>query len=102
MILIHDGLAENGHYYSYVYDRINKLWWQYDDHRVQIVSDDVVLVESLGEVSKLKSACNLVYISPHIVAQIDQLKEPAYASITYLKIEPILDQEVEQENAKYD
>lgn len=32
-VLIHDGLAENGHYYSYIYDRVRKCWWQYNDHR---------------------------------------------------------------------
>lgn len=33
-IMIHDGVAENGHYYSYVYDRFQKVWWKLDDHRV--------------------------------------------------------------------
>ena len=31
--MIHDGMAENGHYYTYVFDRIQKCWWQLNDHK---------------------------------------------------------------------
>lgn len=65
-ILIHDGLAENGHYYSYIYDRTRKCWWQYNDHRTSQVDEEQVMKEALGDSSAYKSACNLVYISPHI------------------------------------
>ena len=36
--------------------------------------------EALGDTAAYKSACNLVYISPHICGQIDQLMIPPYAS----------------------
>jgi len=32
-IMIHDGMAENGHYYTYLFDRIHKCWWQLNDHK---------------------------------------------------------------------
>lgn len=30
-ILIHEGSADSGHYYSYTYDIINKNWKKYND-----------------------------------------------------------------------
>ena len=38
--------------------------------------------EALGDTTAYKSACNLVYISPHISNQIDNLLTPQYASGT--------------------
>lgn len=60
--MIHDGLAENGHYYSYVYDRVLKVWWKLDDHRVSQVDEQQVMSEAFGG-EGYKSACNLFYIS---------------------------------------
>ena len=77
-ILIHDGLAENGHYYSYVYDRVNRAWWQYNDHKATKVDAEQVMKEALGDATAYKSACNLVYISKHVADQIDQLKVAQY------------------------
>ena len=81
-ILIHDGLAENGHYYSYIYDRVKKCWWQYNDHRTFQVEEEQVMKEAIGDTAAYKSACNLVYISPHVSKQIDQLEFPQYARET--------------------
>mgnify|MGYP000965587584 FL=1 len=61
--MIHDGLAENGHYYSYVYDRIQKCWWQLNDHNTFKVDEEYVMKEAMGDAKKYKSACNLFYIS---------------------------------------
>ena len=47
-ILIHDGLAENGHYYSYVFDRVNKCWFCFNDHKVTQVHEELVMKEALG------------------------------------------------------
>ena len=47
-IMIHDGLAENGHYYTYVFDRKLKLWWCMNDHQVYSVDEEVVMQEALG------------------------------------------------------
>ena len=79
-ILIHDGLAENGHYYSYIYDRVKKCWWQYNDHRTFQVEEEQVMKEALGDTTAYKSACNLVYISPHISNEIDRLVIPQYSN----------------------
>lgn len=68
--MIHDGLAENGHYYSYVYDRSLNTWWKLNDHRVSKESEENVMKEAFGG-EGYKSACNLVYISQAIAEQID-------------------------------
>ena len=64
--MIHDGMAENGHYYSYIYDRLQKLWWRFDDHKVSVVDETIVMEEALGNQKGYKSACNLFYINNHI------------------------------------
>ena len=70
-VLIHDGIAEQGHYYSYVYDRFLKHWWKFDDHRVSKVSEAQVEREARGGFNE-KSACNLFYISETIADSMNQ------------------------------
>ena len=77
-IMIHDGLAENGHYYTYIFDRILKVWWKLNDHDVSMVPEDIVMNEALGG-QGYKSACNIFYINKHIAGQIDHYKDPAYS-----------------------
>ena len=47
--MIHDGLAENGHYYSYVFDRSQKIWWKLDDHRVSKATEEQVKGDSSSD-----------------------------------------------------
>lgn len=70
-VLIHDGLAENGHYYTYQYDRSIKGWWLINDHKVQLVEEKQVMQDALGVTSGYKNCCNLVYISKLIADQLD-------------------------------
>ena len=63
--MIHDGLAENGHYYVYVYDRVVGHWWKLDDHRCSKADEETVMKEALGG-EGYKSACNLFYISKKV------------------------------------
>jgi len=76
-IMIHDGLAENGHYYTYVYDRVLRQWWKLDDHRVSISDEETVMKEALGG-DGYKSACNLFYMSKHVSDIIDRHKHPLF------------------------
>lgn len=102
-ILIHDGLAENGHYYSYIYDRVKKCWWQYNDHRTLQVEEEQVMREALGDTTAYKSACNLVYISPHISKQIDMLPFPQYTceSSERFSIPKEIVNQIEEKNHKF-
>lgn len=61
-VMIHDGVAESGHYYTYIYDRCLRVWWKLDDHRVSQAVEEDVMKEAHGG-SGYKSACNLFYIS---------------------------------------
>jgi len=70
-IIIHDGLAENGHYYSYVYDRVKKVWWKMNDHKVSQETEETVLKEAYGG-EGYKSACYLIFISKAMGDRIDQ------------------------------
>ena len=65
--MIHDGLAENGHYYSYIFDRVLGHWWKLDDHRVTKADEAELMAEAFGG-EGYKSACNLFYISKTVVA----------------------------------
>lgn len=76
-IMIHDGLAENGHYYTYVFDRVLKIWWKLDDHRVSIADEELVMKEALGG-DGYKSACNLFYMSKHVSDMIDKHRKPLF------------------------
>lgn len=68
-----------GHYYSYVFDRVEKQWWCLNDHLATKVEEELVMKEALGgEQKSYKSACNLIYISNHIADQITALKHPVY------------------------
>lgn len=76
--MIHDGLAENGHYYTYLYDRKLKVWWCMNDHLVTQVEEEKVMQEAMGSSKQYKSACNLFYINRHIAQIIDSQEFPVF------------------------
>jgi ubiquitin carboxyl-terminal hydrolase 25/28 len=45
---VHDGGAESGHYYSFIYDRERNLWWRFNDHRVSVEKEEIVMKEAFG------------------------------------------------------
>ena len=61
-ILVHDGTAESGHYYAFVYDRKNDYWLRFNDHKVSIEEESQVMKESKGGFGK-SCAYGLVYIN---------------------------------------
>ena len=46
--MIHDGVADNGHYFTYVYDRVSKVWWKLNDHNVSIEQEEIVMSVAYG------------------------------------------------------
>lgn len=66
-IICHDGLAENGHFYTFVYDRQQKVWFKLDDHKASMVDESVVFEESFGNPKGYKSAFLVFYINKHII-----------------------------------
>lgn len=47
-IIIHQGFADSGHYYTYIFDRKSKGWWKFNDHTVSQESEAVVMEEAFG------------------------------------------------------
>lgn len=45
---MHDGGAESGHYYAFIYDRFQNKWRKYNDIRVTEVTDEEVFKASEG------------------------------------------------------
>jgi ubiquitin carboxyl-terminal hydrolase 25/28 len=47
-ILVHDGNAESGHYYTFIFDRVSEKWWRYNDFQVSEETEENVFAESFG------------------------------------------------------
>lgn len=74
-ILMHDGTAETGHYYSFIYDRKQEVWWRFSDVNVSIELEEVVMREAFGgQVATLKTAYSLIYINEFCKQGIEQRK----------------------------
>lgn len=69
-ICVHDGNANSGHYYSFIYDRFNKKWRKFNDIRVTDVEEEDVFKESEGGHS-WQTAQWLVYVEDSI-AQVQE------------------------------
>ena len=71
--MVHDGLAESGHYYSFIFDRKTKCWWRFSDHSVSMETEDIVFKESVGgQSTSHKTAYSLIYVNQYIADQIDK------------------------------
>lgn len=77
-IICHDGMANNGHFYTYMYDRIQKIWFKLDDHKSEIVDEADVMKEAQGDSQGYKSAFLLFYVSKQIVQHIQKNVTPVY------------------------
>lgn len=71
-ILIHDGTAESGHYYSFIYDRKQDVWWRFSDVNVSMEIEEVVFRESFGgQALSTKTAYSLIYINEYCKDQLE-------------------------------
>ena len=64
-ILVHSGDTEYGHYYSFIYDRSQKQWYCFNDHKVEKVDEKVVMQESYGSKDSkfMQCAYSLIYVN---------------------------------------
>lgn len=69
-ICVHDGNANSGHYYSFIYDRFNKKWRKYNDIRVTDVEEADVFKESEGG-NSWQTAQWLVYIDEELAGKLN-------------------------------
>lgn len=70
-ICVHDGNANSGHYYTFIYDRFNNKWRRFNDIRVTEVSEEDVLKESEGGHS-WQTAYWLVYVEDQMAKVLDK------------------------------
>jgi ubiquitin carboxyl-terminal hydrolase 25/28 len=45
---MHKGMAQAGHYWSYVYDTDKNIWRKFDDTKVSQISEQEVLKKAFG------------------------------------------------------
>ena len=67
-IIIHRGTGNDGHYYALIYDRNAGVWYRFDDYKVSVETEEQVMIEGFGDVSKRMSAYSLIYINDEIAA----------------------------------
>jgi len=60
-VLVHEGQALSGHYWSYVYNVQNRLWVKFNDIRVTESSWEEVVRESEGGLGTASAYC-LIYL----------------------------------------
>ena len=102
-IMIHDGMAENGHYYSYIFDRTKNVWWLLNDHYTKIVSEEKVMEDAIGNSQGYKSACNLFYVSEHVAGLMLNLTDPVYTErhSETLQIPQVLKEVIQNQNNQF-
>ena len=50
-ILMHEGKAESGHYYSYLYNFEKSIWLKFNDiHVTEETNEDKILQEAYGKI----------------------------------------------------
>ncbi|KAJ3423827.1 ubiquitin carboxyl-terminal hydrolase [Anaeramoeba flamelloides] len=68
-LLMHSGSADFGHYWSYINDAKNKCWWEFNDARVQQISEKKVMKYAQGGNGISVSAYCLIYLYSEIKNQ---------------------------------
>ena len=71
-ILIHEGGSEQGHYYSFIYDRKQCQWYRFNDYKVTPEREDRVFEESFGGNNMRSSAYGLLYINKDIMSGMNE------------------------------
>ncbi|NXI27315.1 UBP28 hydrolase, partial [Sterrhoptilus dennistouni] len=64
-VLVHEGQANAGHYWAFVYDQLRKRWLKYNDILVTESSWEELERESFGGLRNASAYC-LMYISDHL------------------------------------
>jgi len=47
-VLVHSGVADAGHYYSFIKDRSSKVWYRFDDRNVEVFNPENLKEECFG------------------------------------------------------
>ncbi|KAL4481086.1 hypothetical protein ABPG72_015041 [Tetrahymena utriculariae] len=60
-ILMHQGTADSGHYYCYIWNEQKQKWFKYNDSTVTEANEEDLLFEAYGKPDSTKNACCLFY-----------------------------------------
>lgn len=69
-MIIHEGNAQSGHYYAYIYDFYNKKWRKFNDIRTTDVEEAEVFKDGNGGESN-RSAYWVVYLNDEIKKELE-------------------------------
>ncbi|CDW85517.1 UNKNOWN [Stylonychia lemnae] len=100
-ILVHQGYADSGHYFSYVYDRKTKIWWKFNDHIVHQESEETVLQDAYGGQNQTNTAYSLIYINSKVASYLEKTSILDIYKGIDLKIDPSLKKFVQDINHKF-
>ena len=101
-ILIHDGTAESGHYYSFIFDRKQDCWWRFSDTNVQLETEDTVLKEAYGgQADSKKTASSLIYINEFCKSAIEDRPASPYLMGNFMYINDDLRNSTTSENTQF-
>ncbi len=70
-ICVHDGSAQSGHYYAFIYDRFEKKWRKFNDMRVTDATEEDVFKESNGGHGHM-NAYWVVYVNNEIAKEMEE------------------------------
>ena len=102
-VIIHQGFAESGHYYCYVYDRRTTSWWRFNDHTVSQECEQVVMEEAYGGNDKQgKTAYSLIYINEQIANMLEKVSIVDMYKGTEKTLDPQLKKYIQDINHKFD
>uniref|UniRef100_A0A8C6J541 ubiquitinyl hydrolase 1 n=1 Tax=Melopsittacus undulatus TaxID=13146 RepID=A0A8C6J541_MELUD len=96
-VLVHEGQANAGHYWAFIYDQPRKSWLKYNDISVTESSWEEVERDSFGGVRNASAYC-LMYIS-------DKVSRPADTSGVQKEIEDLpleLKQFIQEDNRRFE
>ncbi|EAR83769.2 ubiquitin carboxy-terminal hydrolase (macronuclear) [Tetrahymena thermophila SB210] len=113
-ILIHQGYANTGHYYCFIYDDKKQCWYKFNDSIVTKVTEEEVFKQSYGDQDNNCNACCLFYknsqtkvnpnkpveISARLKAEVQKKDQAFLEKIDEIKIRRKL-QEVKQDFLNY-
>ncbi|CAG9326367.1 unnamed protein product [Blepharisma stoltei] len=77
-ILVHEGQADKGHYYSFIYDPEDQRWRKYNDIHVTDVTEAEVMASSIGGNGSSSAYC-LVYLDPICLENVSQERFRTYS-----------------------
>jgi hypothetical protein len=85
-VIVHDGSAQSGHYYAFIFDRFQKKWRKYNDIRITEVTEEEVFTFSNGGHGHATGYW-IVYVNDEIQYELSKLNINSYKHIPEGKVD---------------